>query len=170
MNIAVLALLLALAVTVGTTRGLPAVALAASAGSGSTAQKPSAQSDSVPALKAGWIACEVHSDNPHYSNGSRGVIAKDRGTCTRYGVGLASTVKVGLKSTITLNGALRASRTGTFSIATDSKEKTYYVPASGNAGTGRGKWVLLNTVTSVSPAAFATGIQFGRTVNGYIGP
>lgn len=114
----------------------------------------------------GWIRCRIDSHLPHYSKNAGGAIAKVTGSCSRYGIGMASTVRVSLKSTITLNGKWKAGRSGKFVIPTNGKKYTYYVPAVGKtAGRGCGLWKATHAATGSSPAGLVPKRTFSSKVN-----
>lgn len=123
-----------------------------------------------PALAIGYITCSLWSESPHYSRGAWGAIFKVRGTCTRYGIGMAATVKVYMNGTLTKDGAPRATRSGVFAIPTDGTKATWYVPYRGSGGSGCGTWRARNVVTSVVPSGLSSGVVFSKTREGCLMP
>lgn len=111
---------------------------------------PDAPVQTLGASGPGWsIACEVRQDNAHMSTGAGGAIFKARVRCTGYGAYGVSVVHKGLlhfapsdspDDTSNLVYERRASSNKSRSVTINGGWTTYYVPATGNGGTGIGYW------------------------------
>lgn len=114
------------------------------------------------AARAG-IGCSHTVDRPHLSSGAGGVIAKVRVTCQIHGATSPSWINVRMVGSIsytsnpgTIKPITKASADYTQLVSTSSTAKTFYIPQSGNAGTGNGRYRACATITPEGGTALAT--------------
>lgn len=116
---------------------------------------PSGYTTASAGLSFNVVGCTGEVQNPHYSAGAGGAIAKIRMTCSGTGY---STVNVRVRGLLSFSPSSyqtlqpRASLDETRAIAVNGGTVTFYLPGVGsNGGTGNGYWAATATWQIVAP-------------------
>lgn len=109
------------------------------------------------------VACSGKINNPHYSEGAGGAIAKIRVTCTGSGYPSVNVRVRGLLSfsptsyqTLQPRGTLDDTK----AVFVNGGEVTYYLsPIGSHGGTGNGYWAVTATIQITAPAVGSVGSE-----------
>lgn len=118
-----------------------------------------------------WV-CQIQANNPHYSRGAAGVIAKSTVSCK----GPAATIPVNVymilgRSSHSSGAGLKFVRESQYTqnVVVNFGTTTWYVPRTGTAGAKRGAYFKASAAGAAAPPLLSIGIGTHASALIYVG-